>query len=145
MNLTTFSDYTLRVLIYLAVSDVEKSTATEIAEAYDISFHHVAKAAQWLAREGIVTSERGRSGGMKLNRVPADINIGEIVKATETGSAIVECMKANGGACCIAPSCGLKGALAKAQAAFFAELETYSLADIVKEKSALKLLLESAV
>ena len=72
MNITTFSDYTLRVLIYLASHEGERSTAEQIAKAYDISFHHVAKAGQWLAREGYVNSERGRAGGMTLRKCVSD-------------------------------------------------------------------------
>lgn len=142
MNITRFSDYTLRVLIYLGTHDGKKSTADEIAKVYGISFHHVAKAAQWLAREGYVKSERGRSGGMTLSQQAAEINIGKIVKAAEAGSFLVDCMRANGGECCIRPSCGLKTALAEAQTAFYKVLETYSLADIISEKSALKALLQ---
>jgi len=141
MNITTFSDYTLRVLIYLAAHEGEKSTAEKIASAYGISFHHVAKAAQWLAREGYVNSERGRSGGMTLRHNLNEINIGRVVKATEAGSALVDCMKGNGGTCCIQPSCGLKHALVEAQAAFYKALESFTLADIVTEKSTLQMLL----
>jgi len=141
MNITTFSDYTLRVLIYLALHEDEKSTADEIASAYGISFHHVAKAAQWLAREGYVNSARGRAGGMTLRRGLNDINIGKVVQATETGTALVDCMKLNGGTCCIRPACGLKRALAEAQAAFYHTLEAFTLADIVKDKPALLLTL----
>lgn len=144
MNITTFSDYTLRVLIYLATHEGEKSTADEIASAYDISFHHVAKAGQWLAREGYVNSERGRAGGMSLKQNINEINIGRVVKATEAGTALVDCMRANGGTCCISPSCGLKSALAKAQEAFYTALEGFTLADILTEKSALKVLLDGA-
>ncbi len=139
MNITTFSDYTLRVLIYMAVHPEKISTADQISKAYDISFHHVAKAAQWLAREGYVNSERGRSGGMTLSKPINDINIGVLVRATETGTAFVDCMRANGGTCCIKPACGLKLALAEAQAAFYNTLENFSLADIVTQKSALNL------
>jgi len=145
MNITTFSDYTLRVLIYLAIHEGEKFTADEIAKTYDISFHHVAKAAQWLARQGYVNSERGRAGGITLRHKLEDINIGKVVKATEAGSALVDCMRANGGTCCIKPSCGLKLALAEAQAAFYAALENFTLADIVTEKTALKMLLSETL
>lgn len=141
MNITTFSDYALRVLIYLAVDEAEKSTAKDIAESYDISFHHVAKAAQWLAREGYINSERGRSGGISLMRPTHDINIGELVRATEAGTVLVECMRPKGGACCIEPACGLKRALAEAQEAFYLTLGKFSLADVVDQKSALSRLL----
>lgn len=145
MNITTFSDYTLRVLIYLALHEDKKSTADEIANSYDISFHHVAKAAQWLAREGYVKSERGRFGGMTLSQPKEAINIGALVKATESGTALVDCMRANGGSCCIKPACGLKLALAEAQAAFYHALEAFTLADVVTQKSALSRLLSSEV
>lgn len=141
MNITKFSDYALRVLIYLAVEDAEKSTAKDIAASYDISFHHVAKAAQWLAREDYINSERGRSGGITLKRSAHDINIGSLVRATEAGTALVDCMRSQGGTCCIAPACGLKPALAEAQEAFYLTLEKFSLADIVGQKSALSRLL----
>lgn len=141
MNITKFSDYALRVLIYLAVHAEEKSTAETISVAYDISYHHVAKAAQWLVREGYVQSERGRSGGISLLKPAAQINIGDVVKAAEAGTVLVECHKPEGGTCCIAPACGLNHALAEAEAAFFKTLQNYSLADIVKNKSKLLALL----
>jgi len=141
MNITSFSDYTLRVLIYLATNDGRKASADEIAKAYGISFHHVAKAAQWLVREGYLNSERGRNGGITLKLSAEEINIGKIVKATEDGTALVDCMKANGGACCIKSACGLKMALAEAQAAFYQALENFNLADVVTQKALLSRLL----
>jgi len=141
MNITSFSDYTLRILIYLATNDEKKSSADEIAKAYDISFHHVAKAAQWLVRQGYLHSERGRGGGITLRKSAQEINIGRVVKATESGTALVDCMKANGGTCCITPACGLKLALAEAQAAFYETLEKFTLEDVITQKSLLGKLL----
>jgi len=141
MNITSFSDYTLRILIYLATNDEKKSSADEIAKAYDISFHHVAKAAQWLVRQGYLHSERGRGGGITLRKSAQEINIGRVVKATESGTALVDCMKANGGTCCITPACGLKLALAEAQAAFYETLEKFTLDDVITQKSLLGKLL----
>ena len=138
MNITTFSDYTLRVLIYLAVHTSNahaKASAQTIAASYGISFHHIAKAAQWLAREGYVHAERGRSGGLRLAREPALINIGEVLQRAEQGSALVNCMKSDGGTCAITPACGLKHALAEAQGAFYKTLSGYTLADIAAQKS----------
>jgi len=141
MNITTFTDYSLRVLIYLAVHNDKKSTADEIATAYNVSFHHIAKAAQWLSREGYVISERGRSGGIHLAHEAGDINIGEVVKAAESGTVLVDCMREGGGACCIQPACGLQFAFANAQAAFFEALNAFTLADVIRKKSALSGLL----
>jgi len=144
MKITTFSDYSLRILIYLAVHEETKSTATQIAKDYDISFHHIAKAAQWLAREGYVRSARGRSGGMELCYPPENINIGQLLKKAEADTAMVDCMRSDGGQCCISPSCGLKFALFEAQTAFYAALDKYSLADISNKKTALTALLGEA-
>ncbi len=143
MNITTFSDYALRVLIYLASTDEPKSTAGQIAEAYDISFHHVAKAAQWLTRSGYIKSERGRTGGLSLNWLPKDINVGAVLKATEAsaGTPLVDCMKQDGGTCCISPSCGLRFALAEAEQAFYGAMEKFTLADIAPEGSEIGVLL----
>ena len=141
MNITTFSDYTLRVLIYLAAHDGEKVTTSTIAKAYDISFHHVAKAAQWLTRQGYIKSDRGRTGGISLNKAAGDINIGTIMRATEQGTPLVDCMRASGGSCRISPACGLTHALAAAQTAFYTSLESYSLADVTHQKTQLSELL----
>lgn len=142
MNITTFSDYALRILIYLAVSEDDKLSAAQIAKSYDISFHHVAKAAQWLSRENYIVAERGRGGGIRLAREPKDINIGVLLRLSETGSPLVDCLREDGGTCCIAPSCGLKHALATAQDAFYAALDLYTLADVTQKRSALSGLLQ---
>ena len=142
MQITRFSDYTLRVLIFLATRPQEKTTAAAIAAAYDVSFHHIAKTAQWLSRNGLVASERGRNGGLYLTRETSRINIGQVLRQTESETSLVECMKPEGGACCIAPACGLKFALAQAQNAFYETLDQFTLADIAQEQSALSKLLK---
>ena len=141
MHITTFSDYALRVLIYLATNAEEKATAEEISRAFNISFHHAAKAAQWLARHDFVTSERGRNGGLKLARAAEEINIGKVVELIESQTYLVDCMKPNGGTCCIRPACGLTQALSAAQTAFFETLKNFTLADVTVEKTALANLL----
>lgn len=143
MNITKFSDYSLRVLIFLASKPSHKPSAQDIAEAYDISFHHVAKAAQWLSREGYIVSERGRGGGIRLAKSSQDINIGELLSRSEASTSLVECMKESGGDCVIRPVCGLKHALAEAQAAFYDTLRTYSLADVTQKSSLLQDLLDT--
>ena len=143
MNITAFSDYSLRILIYLAANENQKSTAEEVATAYKISFHHVAKAAQWLVRHEYLISERGRGGGIRLAKSPKDINIGDVLASTEANTSLVDCMKPGGGTCCIRPACGLKLALAEAEAAFFDVLKKFTLADVTTQKSALAKLLIS--
>lgn len=141
MNITKFSDYALRVLIYLATGASEKSSAQDIASAYGISFHHVAKAAQWLSRENYIISERGRGGGIMLAKPATEINIGDVLSRAEASTSLVDCMKPEGGDCVILPVCGLKHALAEAQSAFYGTLRNYNLADVTQKGSALQDLL----
>jgi Rrf2 family transcriptional regulator, nitric oxide-sensitive transcriptional repressor len=131
MQLSGFSDYALRVLIFLAVSPDEGVSAQLIAERYSISFHHVAKAAQWLAREGYVVSSRGRGGGMALARSAKEISLGEVLRKTESRTQLVECLRGEGHSCVITRGCGLRGALLEAEASFFQSLDKKTLADAV--------------
>lgn len=136
MQITTFSDYCLRILIFLAVTDVEKASAREIAQCYGVSVHHVAKASQWLVRQGHIAASRGKSGGVRLARKPEDIKIGEVIRKAEEGTGLVECMR-QGGDCAIAGPCGLEAVLHEGREAFFDALDRYSLADAISRKHAI--------
>lgn len=136
MQLTRYTDYGLRVLIYLACTD-EDATVAEIAERYAISRNHLVKVAHALSQRGFVVTSRGRSGGMRLARPAEDIGIGEVVRALETNRAIVECFSEADNTCPIAPVCALKGALIRAENAFQQVLDQYTLADVTKQRDAL--------
>jgi Rrf2 family transcriptional regulator, nitric oxide-sensitive transcriptional repressor len=141
MKITAFSDCTLRILIFLAVNDEELVSAGEIAARYNISVHHVAKAAQWLVRHGYVSGVRGKGGGLKLAVAPKDILIGEVIKQTEDGVGMVECMRKSGKFCAIEGSCGLASILNEARDAFYATLDRYSLADATRNSGVIAALL----
>jgi Rrf2 family protein len=94
MQLTQFSDYSLRLVLYLAAHEDELVTLQEVSQAYGISQHHLVKVAARLIEQGIVASVRGRNGGLRLNRAPAAINIGALVRATEPHFTLVECFDA---------------------------------------------------
>ncbi len=143
MHISRFSDYSLRVLIFLAAGD-ERATARTIADAYRISFHHVAKAAQFLAREGFVVATRGRSGGLRLAQPAEEISLGEVLRKSEAGSALVECMKADDASCAIMPVCELADVLGTAQEAFFTYLDDKTLAEVTSNKACLRKLLTAA-
>lgn len=143
MNLTTFSDYSLRILIFLAVTEAPLVPARVIAERYGISAHHVAKASKWLVRRGYVSAVRGRGGGLRLARRPEDIIIGDVIRTSERGTGLVECMRA-GGRCAIERSCGLAPVLDEARDAFFAALDRYSLADVAVDRRSIAKLLSIA-
>jgi Rrf2 family nitric oxide-sensitive transcriptional repressor len=141
MELSQFSDFALRTLIYVGLRDTaERTSVREIAEAYQISRNHLVKVVHHLAKIGVVETTRGRGGGIQLAHDPAEINIGKVLRKTEI-FGLVECMPPREGTCCIAPVCVLKTALAKAKTAFLNELDRYTLADLIRPRSKLQQLL----
>jgi len=131
MRLTTFSDYSLRVLIYLGVHPGELSTVAGIAQAYGISANHLTKVVHHLGQCGYVETVRGKGGGMRLAREPERINLGELVRATEE-QRLVECFEAGTSTCRIESACALRGILGEALEAFFAVLDRHTLADLLR-------------
>jgi Rrf2 family nitric oxide-sensitive transcriptional repressor len=137
MRLTTFTDYSLRVLMYVAAHPEGRATIAEIAKAYDISGHHLTKVVHFLGKEGYLENLRGRGGGLRLARTAAAINVGEVVKITEGGDVPAECFEHDTNSCAITNDCKLKFALSKAVDAFYAALRQYTLEDVVKNRKAL--------
>lgn len=137
MHLTTFTDYTLRVLMYLALDRTRLATIPEIADAYGISRNHLMKVVHQLARAGVIESVRGKGGGLKLARAPEAIRVGEVVRATEGGAAIVECLSDDPSACRIAGACRLKHVLSEAFDALYESLDRHTLADLTVHRRSL--------
>lgn len=137
MQLTQFSDYSLRVLLYLTAQPERWVPLPEISRAYGVSQNHLVKVAQLLQEHGYVESLRGRTGGLRLARPAGSINVGAVVRATEPHLNLVECFDAENNACPIDPVCGLKGALMSAQKAFLRELDRFTLADFQPRAPAL--------
>lgn len=131
MRLTTFSDYTLRVLIYLGVHDDEIATVQQIADSYGISANHLTKVVHYLAQGGYIETARGKGGGMRLGLAPDKINIGELVRGTEDNRKLVECFDRDNSDCRIETACVLRGVLGQALEAFFKSLDAYTLADLI--------------
>lgn len=136
MRLASFTDYSLRVLIFLAIKGEERSTVSEIADKYQISKNHLVKVVHNLAGMGIINSFKGKGGGICLSTSPEKINIGLLVKELENDSFLVECLGPNGN-CKINPSCKLKSALKLAEQNFYKTLEGFTLADILINKRSL--------
>ncbi len=129
MRLTAFTDFGLRLLMRLAGAPDRSFTTAEIADEFRISRHHLTKVAAELAAAGVVESRRGAGGGLRLARPAATITIGEVVRRLEDGQALVECFRADGGACVMTPRCRLKAKLFAARNAFLAELDGVTLAE----------------
>jgi Rrf2 family nitric oxide-sensitive transcriptional repressor len=137
MRLTSFTDYTLRVLIYLGAHRDEKHLATigDIATAYAISQNHLMKVVHHLAKQGFIETTRGKGGGMRLARAPEQINIGDVVRNAEEDLAVVECFQDGNQKCELAPVCTLRGTLARAMQAFLEVLDAKTLADILQPQA----------
>ena len=134
MQLTRYSDYSLRVLIYLAVRETELATIEDIAAAYGISKGHLMKVVHQLGRAGYVETVRGRGGGLRLARPPEEIGVGAVVRRMEDRMALVECFDPKANRCRIEPVCGLRVALHEALDAFLQTLDGYTLADLVARR-----------
>lgn len=131
MHITRYSDYALRVLLYLAADPERLTTIQAIADSYGISKSHLMKVVHQLNQLGYVKAIRGKNGGLTLGQKPDNINIGVLFRETETDLNLVECFSANNH-CTITPVCKLKNVLDEARQAFLSTLDQYSLADLIQ-------------
>lgn len=141
MRLTVYTDYALRLLMYLALKDDGLATISEVADGYDISKNHLMKVAYQLGVAGYVETVRGRRGGLRLAKPMEAINLGEIVRHTEPDMALVPCFKPINASCAVQRCCVLQRALQKACVAFVDVLDGYTLSDLVQPKTRLQALL----
>lgn len=146
MRLTVYTDYSLRMLIYLATKEDGLATISEVARSYGISEHHLTKVAHQLGRAGYVATMRGKGGGLRLARPAGEIGLGDVVRQAEPDMALVPCFGSpeaspTGATCPIVPACGLRGVLDEAIQAFMAVLDRYTLADLVRQRVELRDLL----
>ena len=137
MKLTAFTDYSLRVLIYLAALPERRATIAEISAAFDINASHLTKVVHHLGKRGWVETTRGRGGGVVLAPSASAVRVGTVVRDTEGAVQPAECFAAEPGTCAIVSCCRLKGVLSEAVSAFYAVLDDYTLADITKNRQAL--------
>lgn len=133
MQLTRFTDYSIRVLIFLAAKNGERATISEVAETFTISRNHVMKIVQTLNQKGYIAATRGKNGGLSLASPPSAISVGALVRDTEEMS-LVECFRKDN-ACVITPACRLKPILHEALDAFLAVLDNYTLADLMEDRT----------
>lgn len=144
MHLTTFSDYSTRVMMYLGLQQGKLVTISEIAKAYKISENHLTKVVHHLAQRGYVETIRGKGGGLRLSRAPDTVNLGEMIRSTEGDTGLLPCLDAES-TCCIQPACKLMGMLREAQTAMFKVLDKYTLADLLyQDEPLVRILMYSA-
>lgn len=130
MRLSSFTDFGLRALMRLAASSDQAFSTAELADEFALSRNHLTKIMTRLAQAGIVTTKRGGRGGAKLARPPSEIRLGDVVRILEAGQPLVACFAATGGNCAIIGCCRLKARLGSAEAAFLADLDRSTLADV---------------
>ncbi|MBA3519644.1 MAG: Rrf2 family transcriptional regulator [Rhizobiales bacterium] len=141
MRLTVYTDYSLRLLMYLALKGDGLATIAEVADSYRISKNHLMKVAHQLGMAGYVKTVRGRRGGLRLARPIEAIGLGEVVRHTEPDMALVPCFKPIDAPCAIRQCCVLQGALERARLAFVEVLDDYTLSDLVQPRAPLRALL----
>ena len=135
MQLTRFTDLGMRAMMLLATGEADdrRVTTRVIANSANASEHHVAKAVSRLTELGMVTSRRGRVGGLNLTESGRSASVGWLIRALEGDRAVIEC---EGDAPCpLIAGCRLRRALARAKEAFYRELDAYNVADLVRETS----------
>jgi Rrf2 family nitric oxide-sensitive transcriptional repressor len=146
MQLTRFTDYCLRVLMYLSYKEehatsVELTTIAELAERYQISTNHLMKVVHHLAQLGYIDTVRGKGGGMRLAHKPSDINLAAVIADCEESKTIIECLsKDYSGGCPLLPQCELQKVLRDAQKAFMEHLKKFSLCDLILNRNVQKAL-----
>jgi Rrf2 family nitric oxide-sensitive transcriptional repressor len=140
MRLTLHTDFALRVLIQVGISDDRVTTISDIADSFGISKNHLMKVVNDLGRRGYLKTMRGRNGGIRLMREPNGINIGRLVREIEDELCVLGCLE-QAGYCRIQRVCVLRSALCDATAAFLAVLDGYTLADLIEPRQALRDLL----
>lgn len=137
MRLNDHTDYGLRLLLLLGVSNTPRMSTSEMASVYGISWTHAQKVVQSLEASGYVQTFRGRGGGVSLARPPSEITIGAVVRALEPNMHIVPCLAPGDSGCPLESGCALTGAMARASAAFLNELDAVTLDQMIEGSSLL--------
>lgn len=141
MQLSAYSDYSLRVLMQAALRDPERVTVNEVSETFGVSRHHLVKIVHDLGRHGYLRTQRGIGGGFTLGRAPESIRLGDIVRLGEETEKVMDCTDRVNRPCRLFPACRLKSVLDEAAAAFFAVLDDYTLADLLKHPNRMRAVL----
>ncbi|HEU5068866.1 MAG TPA: Rrf2 family transcriptional regulator [Verrucomicrobiae bacterium] len=138
MQLSAYSDYSMRVLMQAALRSPERVTVDQVAETFGISRHHLVKVVHDLGQHHYLQTFRGIGGGFTLARPPADIRLGDVVRLGEEQETVIDCKDGSRRSCRLSPACRLKGVLDEAAAAFFEVLDNYTLADVVKQPARMR-------
>jgi Rrf2 family nitric oxide-sensitive transcriptional repressor len=142
MQLTVRSNHAMRLLMYCALNAGRVAPVGEIARVCNMSEAHLAKIAHKLAALGVVETVRGRGGGVRLAMAPEKISVGMIVRATERGPCLTECLEPETNTCPLVQACRFREILLRALEAFYGVLEGYTLADLIAQGEDLRALMD---
>ena len=132
MRLTSFTDYSVRVLMHSTIKDGELASIREVSELYDISSNHLMKVVHHLGKGGYLKTVRGKNGGFRLGRPPEDIKLGDVIRYTEDDLNIVECFDEESTTCQLKENCGFEKVVTEALGAFLEIADNYTLADLAE-------------
>ncbi|HTL73277.1 MAG TPA: Rrf2 family transcriptional regulator [bacterium] len=141
MKLSAYSDYAIRVLMQTALRSPQRITVAEVALTFGISRHHLVKVVHDLGRHGYLVTQRGIGGGFTLARAPEEIRLGDIIRLCEESETVIDCLDGENHLCRLLPACRLKGVLDEAATAFFAVMDSYTLADLMKHRPKMRAVL----
>lgn len=141
MRLTRQTNYAIRMLMYCAANEGQLSRVPEIARAYSVSELFLFKILQPLVQNNMIETVRGRNGGIRLGKAAHEITVFDVVHVTEENFAMAECFENDATECPLVDSCALNSALREALGAFFTVLSQYTIADLVKARPNVRMLL----
>jgi Rrf2 family nitric oxide-sensitive transcriptional repressor len=141
MQLTLFSDYSLRLLMYLGLKPSEVVPIVEVSDAFGVSRHYMLKIMNELVQLGYIEAVRGRNGGVRLLKRPNELRLGKLIRQTEPGGGVLDCIEDREADCPIVAVCRLRKVLAEAETEFYKVIDRYTLADLISQPNALTTLL----
>lgn len=137
MQLTLYTDYSLRSLVFIALkteNSNELTTISNISTSLNISNNHVVKVIHNLSKNGFITTVRGSKGGIKLSKKSSEINLADVIMNTENMSCLMHCSHDD---CCFHKVCLFQSIMNKAIRSFLNELRKFHLSDLLKERERL--------
>jgi Rrf2 family nitric oxide-sensitive transcriptional repressor len=141
MQLTLFSDYSLRLLMYLGLKPSEVVPIIEVSDAFGVSRHYMLKIMNELVQLGYIEAVRGRNGGVRLLKRPSELRLGKLIRQTEPSGGVLECIEDREVDCPIVAVCRLRKVLAEAETEFYKVIDRYTLADLISQPNSLTTLL----
>lgn len=141
MHLTKFTDNSLRVLIYMSGNVDRKVNISEIAEMCAIPRNHLTKVIHTMAVKGLLTTTRGKGGGVSMAHPADQLKVGDVIRAMEGTGEIINCDTPK---CPLVRMCELRSILRKGQNAFLATLDEFTVADLTNSPERFVQLMERA-